>query len=202
MIIELQNISKRYNSHWILKKLNYRFDQNEVYGVCGNNGSGKSTLLKILSGYLSPSLGEIIYSENDIRYHRDEIYKYISFSAPYISAFKSLKILEMLSYMQTFKAFAHNKNPEEVLGLLELSVNKHAFIGELSSGQLQRFNLGCSILQDSKVLLLDEPGSFLDLDSKEWFHRLFTKHLHDRLCIVASNDEADLVHCTRRIQLS
>ena len=69
MVIDVQSLSKRFGYHWIIKDLNYVFDQTEIYGISGRNGSGKSTLIKLISGYLSPSEGKISVSYTHLRAH-------------------------------------------------------------------------------------------------------------------------------------
>lgn len=62
MDIELKNIGKKFNKDWIFRNLNYEFNSNNSYAITGTNGSGKSTLLQIISGFVMPSEGEIVYT--------------------------------------------------------------------------------------------------------------------------------------------
>ena len=73
MKIELENISKRFQYDWILKKVNYSFEEDSTHAILGPNGSGKSTLLKILSGHLTPSKGKIKFTKSGKKVDIDEV---------------------------------------------------------------------------------------------------------------------------------
>ena len=66
MFIKLENVGKRYRYEWIFKNVNEHFESGNAYAILGPNGVGKSTLMKILSGYLSPSKGKILFTEKEI----------------------------------------------------------------------------------------------------------------------------------------
>jgi len=85
MIIKCHEVSKRYNQHWVIKQLSKTLESGNVYGIKGANGSGKSTLIKMLSGFLSPTLGTIIYESDQGEISRDDIYQYLSIWGPHTS---------------------------------------------------------------------------------------------------------------------
>lgn len=201
MNIELKDISKRYTRHWILRNIDYTFASNEQYAVLGANGSGKSTLLKMIAGYLSPSAGEILYTDGSEKVKRSDIYKHVSFSAPYVSPLYDLSIAEMLQFYERFKSLRKGLTTDDFIDALQLPVAPSHIIKELSSGQQQRVSLTLAILADTDILLLDEPGSYLDEKSKIWMNELIGQHLDDRITIIASNDRTDLVHTQEILQI-
>ena len=201
MIIDLNNISKRYTRHWIIRNLSLQLVSNEPYALLGANGSGKSTLLKIISGFLSPSKGKVNYKiDNDV-IKRSDIYKHVSFAAPYVSPLKDLTIEQMLEFILQFKKLRNQISPDGFYHMLQLSIGMDSRLSELSSGQQQRVNLALAVLADTDILLLDEPGSYLDENSKKWFQNLLSEHLSDRLTIIASNDRSDLVHTVHLLNI-
>jgi ABC-type multidrug transport system ATPase subunit len=201
MIINLDKVSKRYTRHWIIRNLTLHLVANEPYALLGANGSGKSTLLKIISGFLSPSKGTVHYRMGDVKISRGDIYKHVSFAAPYVSPLKDLTIEQMLIFMLQFKKLRNQISPDGFYHMLQLSIGMDSRFSELSSGQQQRVNLALAVLADTDILLLDEPGSYLDENSKKWFQNLLSEHLSDRLTIIASNDRSDLVHAVHLLNI-
>jgi len=193
MTINLEKVSKRYTSEWILRNVSYQFVSNEIYGINGSNGSGKSTLVKIIAGYLSPTVGKIRYtnhSGNEIS--KDDIYKSVSLWGPHVSMISELTIQEMVDYFYKFKQLRDGMSQTDFLERLSLKVPYNRRISDLSSGQTQRLGLALSIMSDTGILLLDEPGSYLDERSITWLYDLIEEYKEDRIIVISSNEPRDL----------
>jgi len=108
MNITVENIGKRYLYEWIFKKINFHFKTATRYAILGTNGSGKSTFLKIISGHLSPSKGSILYQRKGQNVDSDDLYKQISFAAPYIELIEEFTLQEAVEFHQKFKTFRSN----------------------------------------------------------------------------------------------
>jgi ABC-type multidrug transport system ATPase subunit len=202
MIIDLQQVSKRYTNQWILKNVTYTFESGNKYAIRGSNGSGKSTLLKILSGFLSPSKGNISYAEGGKTLSKSTIYKSVSYAAPYLGSPEKLSVQEAVTLHFRFKNIINGQAESWFYDQMNLPVNKSARLNELSSGQQQRLHLAMAILSDTDILLLDKPGSYLDESANAWLQNLIANNAHNRLVIVASNDDGDLKHCDHSILVS
>ena len=202
MIIKVQEVSKRYNEHWVIKKLSHTFDSTHIYGIKGDNGSGKSTLIKMISGFLSPTLGIITYVNDGREISRDDIYKHVSIWGPHPSMSSVLTVKEMIAYYGKMKGWLQPMTPEEVFAFTKLPVSIHQRIDELSSGQAQRLGLTITLLSKTSIVLLDEPGSYLDKAAKSWMSDIIKARSTDRVLIIASNDEADLSFASVAINLS
>ncbi|MEL6389398.1 MAG: ATP-binding cassette domain-containing protein [Bacteroidota bacterium] len=198
--IQLERLSKRYTAHWIVKNLTHEFTAGTIHGVMGANGSGKSTLLKMISGFLSPTAGSITYSTGGRTIDRDEIYRHVSFWAPYLSLVGDLTVREMINYVGKFKGL-RTSTLTAFLDRIEWPISANAQIKSLSSGQNQRLGLGLVVLSTSSILLLDEPSSFLDETSKTWMHDLIDENTTGRILIIASNDPSDLISTTAQIRM-
>ena len=201
MTIELRQVSKRYTDQWILKNIDLTLNHNVIYGILGSNGSGKSTLVNMLSGHLSPTRGDIIYRSNsgeEIR--RDDIYNYVCLWGPHTGLLQHLTIREMVDYHFSFKT----RIPQSLdlfMNKMNLSVPVDRKIHSLSSGQAQRLALSLTIMSQGDILLLDEPGSFLDEDSILWMNGLIQEFSDNRLVVIASNETRDLVLATASIHV-
>lgn len=203
MIIDLHKVSKRYTNEWILRNVSYQFVNNNIYGIKGSNGSGKSTLVKMIAGYLSPTVGSITYTDDiDTEVSKDDIYKSVSLWGPHVSLISELSIKEMVDYYLKFKTLRAGLSREGFFETLGLSLPHTRRINSLSSGQAQRIGLGLSILSDTDILLLDEPGSYLDESSLAWLYRLIDNHKANRVVIISSNEARDLQQCTQTISIA
>jgi ABC-type multidrug transport system ATPase subunit len=193
--ISLEAISKRYGYNWILSGITHQFTDNKVHGIAGLNGSGKSTLIKILSGYLSPSEGSVIFTVKDNIVKTEQVFKNISLAAPYTDLIQEYTLAEMFSFHQSFKRMIDDVDLASFSSLLDLPNSKNKLLSEFSSGMKQRTQLALAILSDTPFLLLDEPTAFLDVNAKTWFSNLLKDYRRERCVIIASNDPFDLELC-------
>lgn len=195
MIISCESLYKRYTYNWIIKNVNSTFEGHQIYGISGANGSGKSTFLSLLSGFLSPSQGTIRYAHQGKDIQREEVFRYVSISAPYIELIEEYTVGELLDMYRKLKPLQDDLSTAEFLNLSYLSEDKHKPIKYFSSGMKQRVQLLLAIGTDCPLLLLDEPSSFLDEQAREWLYRLLKNRCSEKLVIMASNDTTDLEYC-------
>jgi len=198
MNIILENISKKYNRTWIFRDLSYRFESGESYAILGNNGSGKSTLLQIISGFQSPSKGEIYYSENQ-KIGPDDFFRHFSLAAPYMELPDEFTLLEMIHFHAKFKKTRFSVN--EIIDKLELAKEKDKEIKDFSSGMKQRLKLGLALFFDSTVILLDEPATNLDAKSTEWYRNAVKENSKGKTLIISSNQEIEYDFCHHRLDI-
>ena len=202
MKVVLKDISKRYTSNWILKKMNYVFESGTVYGVQGLNGSGKSTLMQIISSQLSPTLGEVSYYDNSgSEIPSEKVPFRITFSAPYILPIEDLSIRELFDFFITFRKIRNELTYSQFLEHLEYPFKESQLIKSYSSGMKQRILLAFTILTESDLILLDEPTSYLDEDGRAWYHKLLNEWRGNNTVIISTNDKEDLKECTQHIHL-
>lgn len=201
MKIVAENIYKRYIAKYIIKDFSYTFNSGECYGISGPNGSGKSTLIQILSGFLSSTKGTIEYSQNDKVISRNDIYKSIALVAPYIELDLELTPSEIFDHLKNFKHYNFS-SVKELLEVANLKGNRNKQLKHFSSGMNQRFELALAMTSDADYLLLDEPTSFLDEASKNWWAELLLSYTKEKTVIIASNDKFDLNQTTEVITLS
>lgn len=190
--IHLHKVSKRYGANWIIRNVEYHFEAGKFYSIQGPNGSGKSTLLKIISGYLSQSYGEITYESPDgSALNREDIYKDLSMGAPYLELIESLRVSEMIQFQMKLKPFYKDWNVQKLLDFAYLDASKQLYLWELSSGMLQRLKLALALAAQSRFLILDEPGTNLDLEAKDWYLKALKVMANNRTVIIASNEVQD-----------
>jgi len=200
--IKLTDISKRYIYDWILSGVNHTFRSGSITGVTGINGSGKSTLIKIISGYLSPSEGSITYALNGKQITRSDIHKYVSIVAPYTELILEYELEEMYNFHTKFRKLSDVASYTQFRDLVRLKGHAGKALMYYSSGMKQRVQLALALLTPTKILLLDEPTSYLDQENKKWFYDLLAKRMPDRTVIISSNDTEDFQYCSEVLDLS
>ena len=191
MQIEAQHLSKRYNREWIFRELSHQFENNSRTGIIGSNGSGKSTLLKILSAAELPSEGKLSYNKNSKALKHENVYKQLSFAAPYMDLPEQLNPVELFHFHSTFKPFQNQLSLNAFLELVYLVDSKNKAIKYFSSGMKQRLKLGLAICSTSSLLILDEPCSNLDKAGVELYWKLLKEFGKERTILIGSNEQAD-----------
>lgn len=189
MEIKLDNIGKRYNRHWVFKDISCDFASGSRTSIVGANGSGKSTLVKILSGYLSPSAGQITFSINGIQLTRENIYKEVSVCAPYVNVPGDLTLIELLNFHHSLRPL--DCTTDEFVEICQLSAHGDKQIRHFSSGMQQRVRLSLALLTKSSLVILDEPTSNLDKRGIAWFQELLNSHSQGKTVIIGSNHNPD-----------
>ncbi len=198
MNIILEGVSKKYNRTWIFRDLSYKFETGESYAILGNNGSGKSTLLQILSGFQSPSKGEIYYSDNQ-KIGPDDFFRHFSIAAPYMELPDEFTLSEMIHFHSKFKKTSFSV--KEIIEKLELEREAKKEIKDFSSGMKQRLKLGLALFFDSSVILLDEPATNLDAKSTEWYRRAVRENAGGKTLIISSNQEIEYDFCKHHLEI-
>ncbi|MBT2563230.1 ABC transporter ATP-binding protein [Pedobacter sp. ISL-68] len=201
MNITLQNVGRRFNKEWIFRNLSAEFSSGNSYAILGPNGSGKSTLLSVLTGSLSPSEGEISFSDTK-EISVENIYKYISLAAPYLELVETFTLKESIDFHFKFKNFALGLDSKKLITILGLEKAANKEIKYFSSGMKQRTKLALACCTNTPILFLDEPTSNLDVQGINWYRELIENFGKDRLTIIGSNQIQEYDFCTKQIQIS
>lgn len=194
-LVEIESLSAGYDDKVVLDNISLKVGMNDFIGVIGPNGGGKTTLLKVILGLLKPKVGRIIYnpeflSPNTIGYlpqiSTGDLNYPLTVSDVVLSGLMiSKKIISRMSSEDKKKAAAII----EELGLGNLAKSP---LNELSGGQLQRVFLGRAIIGNPRLLLLDEPGNFVDYSfEKEFYEKL--KELNNRMAILMVSHDIGMI---------
>ena len=149
---------------------------------------------------MTPSKGTVKYFESDVQIEVSEIYKKITYAAPYIDVYDHFTLNELFNFQKKLKPFLSFEGG--LLELLQLEKAKGKLIKNYSSGMKQRVKLGLAILADCPILLLDEPTSNLDEVGKKWYAEMINKYAKNKLIIVASNSQKEeFFFCDNEIKI-
>ena len=162
-LIEVKNIKKSYGKKEAVKGISFNVQENEILGLLGPNGSGKTTTIGMLLGLLKPTSGQIFIDNLKLENHRIEILEIINFISPYIELPKKLTVKQNLNvYAKLYKVQNIEERIEYLSEKLRIKELLDSITGELSSGQKNRVSLAKALINEPRVLLLDEPTASLD----------------------------------------
>ena len=167
MILEIKNIEFSYNGSPVLRGIEFDVKKGDVVSILGVNGAGKSTLLKCINGILKPQKGEIFIDHTNIkRTSRTEIAKALAFvpqrsEQSFITVFDAV-LLGRKPYIKWDVTKNDIEITERVLSILGLKKLSLRYINELSGGEFQKVVIARALVQQPKVILLDEPTNNLD----------------------------------------
>lgn len=197
----VQDLGKRYNREWIFRGLTAQWSAGQCIGIEGTNGSGKSTLLRVLSGFESPSKGDISYTYGSKKVSRDDLYSLLSLAAPYTELIEELTMQELVDFHFSFKSYLPGWDRVKLMGYTGLGKAAHRPLNEFSSGMKQRVKLATALISDTPLVFLDEPTTNLDDQGKAWFQELLASTAPERLIFIASNEAADFAQCDDRLAI-
>tara|TARA_A200000113_G_C8742759_1_gene315278 strand:- start:40 stop:774 length:735 start_codon:yes stop_codon:yes gene_type:complete len=167
--LEVIELTKIYNSKEAVKNISFKINKNEIIGILGPNGCGKTTTIGMILGLLKPSKGKVLINGISIEDKRVELLNDINFISPYIELPKKLSVQQNLEVYGRLYDVANLKSKiEELTERLRLNEIIYKITGELSSGQKNRVSLAKSIINNPKVLLLDEPTASLDPETGDF----------------------------------
>lgn len=191
MKIVLDGIGKRYRSNWLFRNLNAELTAPGNYMITGYNGSGKSTLLLIITGFVTPTAGKLIWTDdNGKTLSRENVFEHFSLCSPSLDLFDELTLAELIERHFSFRKLADGYKITDVKEICGLDAHWNKPIGTFSSGMKQRVKIAMAVLTQSSVLVLDEPAMNLDSRSVDWYYQLVNSYLGNRLLIVATNNPA------------
>ena len=211
-ILTLKNVGYRYGPIQAIKGIDLQVYGGEILGILGPNGSGKSTLLKVMDGILVPQEGEILIEESPFatfgRSHLAREVAMVAQESHFRFSFSTLEVVLMGRFPHLKRLqFEGRRDMEVAMGALNATHTlefAERSIHELSGGEKQRVLIARALAQEPRVILLDEPTSFLDLKFKrEIFQLISSLSLEKGLSVVVVSHDIDLTsqYCRRVIML-
>lgn len=164
-ILEVKNLVKKFGSFTAISNISFKLLEGQILGFLGPNGAGKSTTIYCLLGLIKPDLGDINIFGKDISKKRSEIMTQVGYASAEFNLPWHLSIWEnLMVFAKLYEVNNPNKRITELLDLFELSHFKDKAIRDLSTGLRARTILCKALLNNPKLLLLDEPMASMDPD--------------------------------------
>jgi len=184
-ILELQNITAGYDGKPVLLHANLPVYENDFIGVIGPNGGGKTTLLKVIVGLLSPFSGKVVFyndfSSNEIGYLSQVAQTERSFPITAKQVVQSG--LMSGSYAKGFFVKTDTSSVEKIMETVGIQVLAKKSVHNLSGGEFQKVMLCRAIISNPKLLILDEPNTFVDHNFEAEMHHILKK-LNEKMAII------------------
>lgn len=159
-IIQVKDLRKKYGDFDAVKGISFQVSKGETFGILGPNGAGKTTTLEMMEGLKRPSSGTIILDNKDVDKETDAVKEVIGVQLQSSNFLENLNLYELVD---TFAAMYGGKvDPMKLLAEVDLTDKASAEAKELSGGQRQRLSIAIALVNDPKVLFLDEPTTGLD----------------------------------------
>jgi iron complex transport system ATP-binding protein len=211
-IMTLKNIGYRYEDAWTLRNIDLTLYPGEIVGILGPNGSGKSTLLKIMDGMLIPQKGDISIRNAPLRSLKRSVFAQevamVAQENHFRFSFTALEVVLMGRFPHLKRLQFEGQRDMEIAFNSLRATEAVEFAGrsihDLSEGEKQRVFIARALAQEPKIILLDEPTSFLDLKFKRDIFRLISSLSAEKgLSVVLVSHDIDLAaqYCHRVVVL-
>lgn len=175
-ILEADRLVKQFGDFTALGGLSFRVAPGESLGLLGVNGAGKTTAMNLLLGLTTPTSGEVRMFGKELWKHRIEILKKVNFSSAYTSLPSNLLVWQnLLVFAKLYGVAKPKQRIDGLLELLDITHLRKSVNGRLSAGESTRVNLAKALLNEPKLLLLDEPTASLDPDIADRVRKLLRK---------------------------
>lgn len=192
MKIEIKNVTKKFKNVEILRDINLSFEEGKIYGLIGRNGSGKSVLLKLLCSFYAPTTGQILYDNIDI--NKKKIFPPSTRALIEKPNFMpDLSGKENLILLASIQKLIGKDEIDEVLKKVDLYEDRDKKYHKYSLGMKQKLGIAQVLMEDPKVLILDEPFNGLDDKSSQKIRQiLLNEKKRKKIIIIATHIQEDV----------
>ena len=159
-IIKVKDLVKNYGNFEAVKGISFDVQEGEIFGLLGPNGAGKSTTLEIIETLREKTSGEVLVNGFNLDKDPDEIKKIIGVQLQTSGYYPNLTLVELITLFNGL--YNRNVDPMSLLEMVNLKDKAKAKVKELSGGQKQRFSVATTLINDPKIVFLDEPTTGLD----------------------------------------
>lgn len=201
-MIKVENLSKSYSEVQAVKSINFELNDGEIVGFLGANGAGKSTTLKVMTGYLTPTSGNVYVNNLDIQHDTHEIQKQIGYLPELNPLYGEMRVYDLLEFTASIRNIhgkAFKNSLARVIEQCSLQGVIHKMISECSKGYKQRIGLACAMIHDPKILILDEPVTGLDPNQIVEIRNLIRELGTEKLVLMSSHILQEIQATVNRI---
>jgi len=203
MNLTIAGIGKQYGENWALKDFSLTLSPG-VLGLLGPNGAGKSTLMRILATITQPSEGHATWNGKDIVREPDALRTMLGYLPQDFGVYPNLNAQEFLEYIAAAKgldARTAKQRIDELLQLVNLVDARKRPLGGFSGGMRQRVGIAQALLNDPKLLIVDEPTAGLDPEERVRFRNLLSELSGERIIILSTHIVSDVEATATHIAL-
>ncbi|MBP3677692.1 MAG: ATP-binding cassette domain-containing protein [Agathobacter sp.] len=203
MKLEIKDLSKNYSDVQALKSVHLCLEPG-IYGLLGPNGAGKSTLINLLTDNIKRDSGEILWNEEEILRMGKAYRKLLGYMPQQQGCYEDFSAGAFLIYIGQLKGMSKKEAEAksiELLKTMNLDDVMHKKIGEFSGGMKQRLLLAQALLNDPKILILDEPTAGVDPQERIRIRNYISEIAADKIVILATHIVSDVEAIAKEIIL-
>lgn len=200
-MLSLNHVTKKYGNFTALEDINLEFSGG-VYALLAPNGAGKTTLIKMLATLIFPTKGEILWNGDEIVALDASYRDIIGYLPQDFGYYKNHTPREFLLYMSAVKCMDRDlakRKTDELLDRVGLSEVRDKKMRKFSGGMIQRVGIAQAMLNDPKILILDEPTAGLDPKERVRFRNLITSLSKDRIVLLSTHIVSDIETIASRV---
>ena len=189
-MIRIENLSKDYGDVKAVQSISFSLNDSEIVGFLGANGAGKSTTLKMITGYLTPTSGNVYVNDQNIVDNCIDIQKQIGYLPELNPLYTEMKVHEYLKFHADIRGIKDSDFSEALKRVVRecgLQGVVHRTVGNCSKGYKQRIGLAAAMIHDPKILILDEPVTGLDPNQIVEIRSLIKKLGKEKLVLMSSH---------------
>ena len=196
VVIQTQNLTKRYNGLTAVDSLSLEIYQGEIFGLLGPNGAGKTTSIGMICGLLQPDAGQVLILGQPVHGGDAKVRSWVGVCPQEVILWEKLTCLEQLEFMGEMYAVPRKiarRRGAELLNTLALAEKANQLASTLSGGMQRRLNLALALVHDPEILVLDEPEAGLDPQSRVLVRDYVRSLAREKTIILTTHnmDEAD-----------
>lgn len=200
-MLKIESLSKKFGKKEALSDVNLELDSG-IYGLLGDNGAGKSTLMRLLVGVDTPTRGHILYEGEDISQLKEKYRGLLGYMPQEFAVFPGFTAGEFLTYMGALKGLSKRELKEiipRVLAFVNLEDVKDKKVSTFSGGMKRRVGIAQALLNDPKILILDEPTAGLDPGERIRFSNILSNMSKDKIILFSTHIISDIEAITKSI---
>ena len=203
MTLKIENITKQYSDKFALKQVSCELNEG-IYGLLGPNGAGKSTLMRILVDILQSTSGRITYNGVDISTLGESYRELLGYLPQSFGGYSNFTAEKFLHYVAALKGLEGKEaivKVDELLNLVGLHDVKKKKLRGFSGGMIQRVGIAQALINDPKVLILDEPTAGLDPSERIRFRGILSELSKDKVIILSTHIVSDIEYVANEVLL-
>ena len=200
MELKIEHISKQFNDKIAVDDVSLTLTPG-VWGLLGANGAGKTTLMRMIADIMEPTSGTIFYDGQEIRKMGEAYRNLFGFLPQDFGYSRDFTVKDYLEYMAALKDIPEKETGKKIdylLSILSLSNVKGKKISELSGGMKRRVGIAQAMLNDPKVLVMDEPTAGLDPGERVRLRNFISDFSRDRIVLISTHIVSDIEYISTK----